>query len=85
MSERRIPRSTIPFPPIPERWNEDGKRFAMGLRGVLDQMQARLWQRALPVGIVVLTAENEKPFEFGKWESVQTGMTGIYGWKRVNP
>ena len=76
----------LPFPAIPERWGEDGRRFAMGLRDLLEQIR---WQRAWPVGIVVMSTrldENnnpKKPFTFGEWEEVATGITGVYGWKRV--
>ena len=81
------PMSTgLPFPMIPERWGEEGRRFALGLRDLMEQIR---WQRAYPVGIVVMSvrkAENDnpvKPFTFGDWESVTTGITGVYGWKRV--
>ena len=30
-----------PFPPIPEGWTEDGKRFAFGLRNLFDILFAR--------------------------------------------
>ena len=30
-----------PFPPIPEGWTEDGKRFAYGLRNLFDILFAR--------------------------------------------
>lgn len=73
----------LPFPPIPNGWSPEGHQFAVGLRSLLDQIQTRGWQRAWPVGSVALTATDERPFAFGEWESVQTGMTGIYGWKRV--
>lgn len=31
-----------PFPPIPEGWTEDGKRFAYGLRNLFDILFARV-------------------------------------------
>lgn len=71
------------FPQIPPRWNEESRMFALGLRNALEQIWAKVWQRAYPVGAVVLTANEEKPFTFGKWESITTGITGINGWKRV--
>lgn len=87
MAGQRRPLSTgIPFPIIPESWSEDGRRFAFGLRDVLEQIR---WQRAWPVGIVVLstkTDENDnpvRPFLFGEWEQVTTGITGVYGWRRI--
>lgn len=76
----------LPFPMIPTRWGEEERRFSLGLRDLLEQTR---WQRAYPVGIVVLSAavnrDNEpaRPFPFGEWEQVTTSMTGIYGWRRV--
>ena len=38
-----------PFPPIPEGWTEDGKRFAYGLRHLFDILFARqsaVWKSA---------------------------------------
>ena len=37
-----------PFPPIPEGWTEDGKRFAYGLRNLFDILFARnyTWKSA---------------------------------------
>lgn len=74
---------TLPFPAIPNRWTSEERLFGQGLNTLLDQIQLRNWQKAYPVGIVVLTATNVKPFDFGEWESVSTGISGVYGWKRV--
>lgn len=71
------------FPRIPESWSEDGKRFAQALRSLTEYILSQGWRRAYPVGIVVLTSANEKPFTFGQWEAVTTGITGVYGWRRV--
>jgi len=71
------------FPQIPPRWNEESRQFALGLRYVIEQVQARVWQRAYPVGAVFLTVNNTKPFTFGEWEAITTGITGVYGFKRV--
>ena len=70
----------LPFPILPNKWGEEERRFALGLRGLLEQNR---WQRAYPVGIVVLSVKSDKPFTFGEWESVTTGISGVYGWKRV--
>lgn len=76
----------IPFPLLPTRWGEEERRFAFGLRDLFEQLR---WQRAYPVGMVVLyTREDEesnpvKPFAFGEWERITTGISGVYGWKRV--
>lgn len=75
----------LPFPMIPEGWGEEGRRFALGLRDLIEQIR---WQRAYPVGIVALSTRTDngipvKPFSFGEWEQVTTNMTGIYGWRRV--
>lgn len=87
MAIQRKPFSAgLPFPPIPERWGEEGRRFAFGLRDLMEQIR---WQRAWPIGIVALstrTDENDdpiKPFTFGEWEQVETGIIGIYGWRRT--
>lgn len=74
---------TLPFPTIPNKWTTEERLFGQGLNTLLDQIQLRNWQKAYPVGIVVLTATNTKPFDFGEWESVSTGISGVYGWKRV--
>lgn len=70
----------ISFPLPPARWNEDERRFADRIRELMEQIR---WQRAYPVGVVVLSTKEEKPFTFGEWESVTTGITGVNGWKRV--
>lgn len=70
----------IAFPQIPERWNDDSRHFAMGLRDLFEQTH---WQKAYPVGIVVLSVNEKKPFAFGEWEEITTGITGVNGWKRV--
>ena len=80
MAIRKTNNPGIAFPPIPERWGEDGRRFALGLRDLFEQLR---WQRAYPVGIVVLSANEKKPFAFGEWEAVTTGIAGVNGWKRV--
>lgn len=77
---RRNVHDGLPFPMLPSRWGEEERRFALGIRGLLEQNR---WQKAYPVGIVVLSAEEEKPFTFGEWEGISTGITGVYGWKRV--
>lgn len=73
----------VPFPAIPGRWLGEELSFAQGLRRMLEQIQSTVWRKAYPVGIVVLTSDNQKPFTFGAWESVTTGISGVYGWKRV--
>lgn len=70
----------IPFPMVPQRWGEEERRFAFGLRDLIEQIR---WQRAFPVGIVIMSAKQDKPFAFGEWESITTGISGVYGWKRV--
>lgn len=79
----RIQTSGPDFPMIPTRWGQEERSFALGLRNIIDAIYARVWQRAWPVGSVILTAGEEKPFTFGKWEAVATGITGVYGWKRT--
>ena len=76
---------TLSFPPIPSRWGQEEHRFAMGLRDLFDSIR---WQRAWPVVSVALSTKTDgntpvKPFSFGKWEQISTGITGVYGWKRV--
>lgn len=71
----------IPFPNIPTRWNDEERRFAQGLRDLLEMAFSR--SATYPIGIVVLTSKNTKPFSFGTWEAVTTGITGVYGWKRT--
>lgn len=76
----------LSFPLLPARWGDEERRFANGLRELLEQIR---WQRAYPVGIVVMSSRKDgndnpiKPFSFGEWETVSTGITGVYGWKRV--
>ena len=75
-----------PFPNVPKGWSEDGKRFAQGLRYLFDQLFARKqvsMDDVYPVGVVVLTGDEESPFSFGEWTAVTTGITGVYGWKRT--
>lgn len=71
------------FPMLPTRWGEEERRFALGLRDLIDFVRYRAWQRAWPVGSVFLTVGEDKPFTFGSWEEVTTGITGVSGWKRV--
>ena len=70
----------VPFPNIPSKWSDEEKRFANGLREMFDRVFSR--NATYPVGIVVLTSNDKKPFTFGEWEAVTTGITGVYGWKR---
>jgi hypothetical protein len=84
------------FPAIPGRWSEEDRHFAMGLRYLFDRLFGGMLSRddvrsivdtklpeIYPVGIVVLTGEEEPPFSFGEWTAVTTGITGVYGWKRT--
>ena len=80
MSIRKPNNPGLPFPMIPTRWGEEERRFSFGLRDLFEQTR---WQRAYPVGIVVMSANENKPFAFGEWESVTTGITGVNAWKRV--
>lgn len=76
----------LSFPTIPTRWGHEERNFALGLRNLFEQVR---WVRAYPPGIVVFSAKtNEqnqpvKPFSFGEWEQVQTGISGVYGWRRT--
>jgi len=76
----------LPFPAIPTRWGQEERKFAFGLRNLFEQGR---WSRAYPPGIVVLSAKvNEqgqpvRPFSFGEWEQIQTGISGVYGWRRT--
>ena len=70
----------ISFPNVPTRWGEEERRFVFGLRDLIEQIQ---WRRAYPVGIVVFSVNENKPFAFGEWESVTAGITGVNAWKRV--
>lgn len=74
---------SFPFPNVPPNWNDNSRQFALGLRNLIEQIQAKGWQRAYPVGSVYLTTKTERPFTFGKWETISTGITGVNGWKRV--
>lgn len=86
MPTRKPNNPGIPFPLLPIRWGEDERRFCFGLRDLIEQTQ---WKRAYPIGIVIFSSRVDsddnpiKPFAFGEWESVTTGITGVYGWKRV--
>lgn len=71
------------FPQIPESWSPDGRRFAMNLRSLAEYILSRGWQRAYPVGAVVFNSTNERPFAFGEWETVSSGISGVYGWRRI--
>lgn len=71
------------FPMIPPRWNEESRQWAMGLRNLAEYIQSKVWQRAWPVGSVILTVNEGKPFSFGTWEEITTGIAGVSGWKRV--
>ena len=71
------------FPMLPSRWGDEERRFALGLRDLIEHIRYRAWQRAWPVGSVVLTVNEENPFSFGVWEEITTGITGVSGWKRV--
>lgn len=79
----RIVQSGPEFPMIPQRWGHEEHQFALGLRSLIEYIQLRVWQRAWPVGSVILTVGEEKPFTFGAWEEITTGITGVNGWKRV--
>lgn len=68
------------FPQLPSRWGSEERGFALALRNLFEQNR---WQRAYPVGIVTLTTKEKRPFTFGEWEQVNTGISGVYGWKRV--
>lgn len=86
MSERKINTysSSYPFPKTPNNWDQEGKQFAQGLQNLFDQIfGTTILRKAYPVGIVVLTGANQAPFSFGKWTSVSTGISGVYGWKRT--
>lgn len=72
--------SGISFPALPSRWGQEERNFAFGLRSLFEQNR---WQRAYPVGIVVLSSRDQKPFTFGEWESITTGITDVYGWRRI--
>ena len=80
MNKRRQATSGYPFPNIPSRWSEEERRFAFGLRALFDQLFGR--NTTYPIGIVVFTAADQKPFTFGEWEKV-TALTGLYAWKRI--
>lgn len=71
------------FPQIPESWSPDGRRFALSLRSLSEYILTRGWQRAYPVGAVVFNSEDKRPFSFGEWEAVTTGISGVYGWRRI--
>ena len=71
----------LPFPNIPEKWTQEERRFAYGLRDLFDQLFAR--SNAYPVGVVVLTTEDTKPFTFGTWEELDLGLTGVHAWQRT--
>lgn len=83
---KRTAETGLTFPDIPESWGDESRRFALGLRDLFEQIR---WQRAYPIGIVVMSVrKNEsnnpvKPFTFGEWEQITTGISGVYGWKRV--
>ena len=75
--------SGYPFPKTPSNWNQEERQFARGLESVFDEMYiSGMLKKAYPIGIVVLTGTNQVPFSFGKWVSVSTGISGVYGWKR---
>lgn len=86
MAIRKPISAGLAFPNPPERWGSDERRFWAGLRDLMEQIQ---WRRAYPIGIVALSAKTDengnpaRPFSFGEWELVTTGMTGVYGWRRV--
>ena len=71
--------SGLPFPAVPSRWGQEEKGFALGIRNLFEQNR---WQKAYPVGIVVLSTREQKPFTFGEWEEITTGITDVYGWRR---
>ena len=71
------------FPIIPSRWGQEERRFALGIRDLFEYVRSSVWQRAWPVGSVILTTGEEKPFTFGSWEEIETGITDVTGWKRV--
>ena len=84
MAENRSRRTTAvsyQYPMLPERWNQEERNFYIGIRRLFDQLFSK--NGTYPVGIVVFTAEDRKPFTFGQWEKVTTGITGLYAWKRL--
>lgn len=85
MSETRKQTAVgYPFPVIPQRWDDEERRFARGLHELFDQIFGRMsLQKIYPVGIIVFTGANKAPFSFGKWSAVTTGITGVYAWKRT--
>ena len=74
-----------PFPTIPQKWTQEEKHFATGIRRIFDIIFATntFTKLAYPVGAVYLTTKDKVPFTFGTWSSVTTGITGVNGWKRI--
>lgn len=76
--------ASYPFPKTPEKWDREERLFAQGLQNIIDDIYGTsILRKVYPVGIVVLSGANQAPFSFGKWTSVSTGMSGVYGWKRT--
>ena len=72
---------SYPYPAIPSHWNQEERSFYLGLRRLFDSLFSK--NSMYPIGIIVFTAEEKKPFSFGLWEAVASGITGVYAWKRV--
>lgn len=73
---------SYPYPPMPKHWNQEERSFYIGVRRLFDQLFSK--NSMYPIGIVVFTATENKPFSFGVWEQITTGITGVYGWKRIS-
>lgn len=88
MSERKRTTTNYqyPFPSIPRKWGHDEMQFAQGLRRLFDILFAKKWlsiSEVFPVGSVVLTESDTAPYSFGTWEAIQSGISGVYAWKRT--
>ena len=83
--EGRGTNTGYPFPRVPEKWGRDERNFARGLRILFDMLFARKKAvfDAFPVGSVAFTTSDSPPFDFGVWEAVSTGITGLYAWERT--
>jgi hypothetical protein len=74
-----------PFPTVPQKWGQEERQFAQGLRSVFDILFSRvtLAKMLYPVGSVVFSTKETPPFSFGEWEAVQTGISALNAWERT--
>lgn len=51
--------SQYPFPPMPEKWDESNKRFALGLRNLFDILFSRLYRQGRLIDDIGLYVDDD--------------------------